>query len=150
MNQLSNARPYIVDDPGAGVFRVNRAAYCSQEVFDREIKYIFNRVWLYLGHESEVPNANDFVTRTIIGRPLILCRDSDGELRVFINTCRHRGAELCRAERGNSRHFRCFYHAWTFNTKGELISVPRSDSGARRKPPPYHFASGRRRDRDTR
>lgn len=127
MNDMSNAPRYVVDDPASGVFQVNRAAYCSPEIFQTEIERIFNRCWLYLGHESEVPQPNDFITRSILGRPLILCRDGDGEVRVFINSCMHRGAELCRADKGNSRLFACFYHAWTYNTKGELVNVPDRD-----------------------
>lgn len=124
MTTNSNTVPYLVDDQDTGIFRVNRSTYASAEIFQQEIERIFNRVWLYLGHESEIPNPHDFITRTIVGRPLILCRDTDAKTRVFINTCRHRGAELCRAERGNSRTFQCFYHAWTFSTKGDLVRVP--------------------------
>jgi p-cumate 2,3-dioxygenase subunit alpha len=121
---LNSMLPYVINDTERDIFRVNRQAYCSQEIFDKEITNIFNRVWVYLGHESEVPNAADFLVRTIIGRPLIFCRDTEGKLQVFFNTCRHRGAELCRVERGNSRAFRCFYHAWSFSTKGELVGIP--------------------------
>jgi phenylpropionate dioxygenase-like ring-hydroxylating dioxygenase large terminal subunit len=124
MNDISDALRYVVDDPKGGLFQVNRVAYSSPEILQMEIERIFSRCWLYLGHESEIPQPNDFITRTLLGRPLMMVRDSDGEIRVFINSCMHRGAELARAERGNSRLFACFYHAWTYNTKGELVSVP--------------------------
>jgi phenylpropionate dioxygenase-like ring-hydroxylating dioxygenase large terminal subunit len=124
MNSIPEAASYVVKDPARGEFRVDRRAYCSPEVFQLEMERVFNRGWLYLGHESEVPQPNDFVTRTILGRPLILCRDAEGKLHAFINSCRHRGAEVCRAERGNAKQFTCFYHAWSYSTAGQLVAVP--------------------------
>lgn len=66
----------------------------------------------------------DFRRRTVAGRPLFWVRGSDGEVRVFHNTCTHWGANVCRVEQCNAGTFRCFYHAWTFDNKGKLISVP--------------------------
>jgi p-cumate 2,3-dioxygenase alpha subunit len=114
----------IHEDPDAALFRVHRDAFVSQEVFEAERREVFDRCWLYVGHESEIPNPADFLTRKVGGRPLILCRDSDGGVRVHINTCTHRGAEVCREARGNSKTFKCFYHAWTYNTSGALVGIP--------------------------
>ncbi|WP_116996001.1 aromatic ring-hydroxylating oxygenase subunit alpha [Desertimonas flava] len=119
--------PFIKEDTEARTFRVHRSALRSPEVFALEQERIWGRTWLYLGHESEIPNPNDFVVRTLGGRPLIFCRDADGGVRVYYNSCPHRGTTLCRETEGNNRFFRCFYHAWTFNTSGELVSLPGAD-----------------------
>jgi p-cumate 2,3-dioxygenase alpha subunit len=115
---------YIREDWDAGIFRVSRDAFRSQEVFDREREAIWNTGWLYLGHTSELPTPGDYKVRKLGGRPLIFLRDVNGTVRAFYNSCPHRGTAVCREEEGNARHLRCFYHAWTFDTEGRLISLP--------------------------
>jgi p-cumate 2,3-dioxygenase alpha subunit len=114
----------IIDDPERGLFRVHRSAFTSPEIFRLERERIFDRCWLYLGHESEVQHPGDFIRRWVGGRPLFMIRDDEGEPRVFYNTCPHRGALICRRDVGNSKVLQCFYHAWTFNTRGRLIGLP--------------------------
>jgi p-cumate 2,3-dioxygenase alpha subunit len=115
---------FIVDRPDAGLFRINRSVMTSPEVFELERKRVFDRCWLYVGHESEIENPGDYRRRTVAGRPLFFVRGSDGEVRVFYNTCTHRGAMVCRHDEGQAQIFQCFYHAWTFSNKGELLNVP--------------------------
>ena len=117
-------QPLIREDIEGQVFRVHRSAMTSPDVLKLERQRIFDRCWLYVGHESEVPNAGDYRRRKVGGRPLFFVRASDGNVRVFYNTCRHRGAMICRHDQGNGEIFQCFYHAWTFNSRGELIGVP--------------------------
>lgn len=118
----------MVDDrPAEGFFRVNRAALVDETVFAHEQKEIFDRCWLYVGHTSEVPNPGDFRARTVAARPLVLWRGSDGEVRVFLNACRHRGAQLCRVPEGNARGMSCFYHTWTYSSDGQLTGLPDAD-----------------------
>jgi p-cumate 2,3-dioxygenase alpha subunit len=114
----------IHEDLGAGTFRVHRRALTSDDVYQQELRQVFDKVWLYIGHESEIREPNDFVSRTVADRPLILCRDEQGQVQVLLNTCLHRGAEVCRDAKGNARVFRCFYHAWTYDTSGKLVGVP--------------------------
>ncbi len=123
-------RALIVDDAEAGVFRVNRAAYASGEVFEREQRALYDRCWLLLGHESEISRPGDFKTRTIALRPIIFCRSDDGRVRAFINSCPHRGAELCRETEGNRSIFHCMYHSWTFRNTGEVHTVRDEDGYA--------------------
>ena len=99
----------------------------SPEVFAAERAEIFGRCWLYVGHESEVTRPGDYVRRRVGGRPIIFLRDSTGIVRVHFNTCTHRGATVCREDAGNARVFQCFYHAWTFNTVGRLVTTPGAD-----------------------
>ncbi len=117
----------IQDDPERGIFRVHRSVMTSQELFEAERQRIFDRCWLYAGHESEVPRPGDYKRRTVAGRPIMFVRGSDNQVRVLLNTCPHRGAMVCRQDEGNANIFQCFYHAWTFNNKGELIGTPEED-----------------------
>ena len=118
----------IIDDRERGIFRVHRSTMTSRDLFRREQALIFNRCWIYLGHESEVENPGDYRRRTVAGRPLFFTRGKDGQVRVFLNSCPHRGALLCRRDEGNAEVLRCFYHAWSFNTSGELIGLPGEDA----------------------
>lgn len=115
---------FIREDWDAGIFRVHRDAFRSPEIFERERERIWGRGWLFLGHATELPNPGDFKVRKLGGRPLIFLRDTKGVIRAFYNACPHRGTAVCREEEGNSRHLRCFYHAWTFDTEGKLVSLP--------------------------
>ena len=89
-----------------------------------ELERVFGRTWVFLGHESEVAAAGDYVLRYIGEDPFVLVRDEHGQVRAFFDACRHRGTQLCRAEKGNASHFRCPYHGWTYKNTGELIGAP--------------------------
>ena len=91
----------------------------------------FRRSWLYVGHDAEVAEPGDYVRRVVGGRPLFLVQGGDGETRVLYNTCTHRGALVCRQDRGNAATFQCFYHAWTFDNRGELVGVPGEEAYGR-------------------
>src|SRR5256885_5637864 len=116
--------PMIIEDWDRLTFRVNREAYRSDEIFARERDTVWLHSWLYLGHETEIADPNDFVVRTLAGRPLIFCRDSTGQVRAFLNSCPHRGTVLCRETQGSSKLFQCFYHAWTFRNTGDVAAIP--------------------------
>jgi len=119
---------FIIDDQAAGLFRVNRLAFTEAEFLERERRLIFANCWLYAGHESEVPAPGDFRSRRVAGRPVVLIRGDDGAVRLLLNTCTHRGAMVCREKMGNAKTFQCPYHAWTYNSRGDLIGVPGDDS----------------------
>ncbi len=115
---------YVDDDRVMPRFRVNRSAMTDPEVFTRERDLIFSRSWLYIGHETELKKPNDFKTRSVGGRPLIFARDAHGKIQVWVNSCPHRGATICRESHGNARFLTCFYHGWSFSTSGETVSIP--------------------------
>jgi PAH dioxygenase large subunit len=99
--------------------------FSSEELFQLECDKLFTTTWLFLAHESEIPEPGDYVVRYMGAvDPIILVRGEDGKIRAFNNICRHRGMRVCRAEMGNASHFRCTYHGWTYNNKGDLIGVP--------------------------
>jgi p-cumate 2,3-dioxygenase subunit alpha len=125
MREGSNATELINDDREEGLFRVHRSVFVDREIFELERERIFDRSWLFAGHVSEFPKPGDFITRRVAGRPLILVHSDDGEIRALLNTCRHRGNLVCREHRGSGAEvFRCFYHGWIYNTRGELRGVP--------------------------
>ena len=120
--------PYIVDNPAQNDFRLNRETLVDPEILKLEKKRVFNTCWIYAGHDSEVSSPGDFVTRTVAGRPVIMTRDSKSGMRLFLNTCRHRGAQVCRERSGNTRRFYCFYHGWSYDNDGALVAVPGDDA----------------------
>lgn len=106
---------------------VHSAVYTSSALFEMEIEKIFHHGWVYVGHESEIPLDGDYVLRWIGRQSVILTRDGDGYVRLLMNRCRHRANSVCQLPRGNSSHFRCAYHGWTYKNSGELVGVPYSD-----------------------
>ncbi|MEH6941301.1 aromatic ring-hydroxylating oxygenase subunit alpha [Bacillus sp. JJ722] len=118
---------YVLEDQLKCSFKVNRKAFIDQEILETEREAIFSKCWLYIGHESELPNNGDFHRRKVGGRNLLFTRSNDGKIRAFYNSCPHRGALVCREGKGNTRVFRCFYHAWSFNNQGELVGMPDKD-----------------------
>ena len=103
---------------------VHSDVYTSPAIFEREMEQIFHRGWVYVGHESEIPQPGDYVLRWIGRQSVIMNRDTHGAVHLFMNRCRHRANSVCQFEAGNSAIFRCAYHGWTYKTDGELIGVP--------------------------
>jgi phenylpropionate dioxygenase-like ring-hydroxylating dioxygenase large terminal subunit len=105
--------------------RVHRHAYTSQEIFDLEIENIFEKIWVYCGHESQVKNPGDYYTLQIGRQPMVMVRGKDMQVRVLYNRCPHRGVELCGNHKGNTgSNFVCSYHAWSFHLDGKIESIP--------------------------
>src|SRR6476620_5034816 len=84
----------------------------------------FSRAWLFSGHESQIPNPGDYAAARMGEEAVILCRDRTGAVHVFLNSCRHRGMEVCRYDDGNTTVFTCPYHGWSYGTDGALVGVP--------------------------
>jgi benzoate/toluate 1,2-dioxygenase alpha subunit len=113
----------LVEDPEQHIYRLHRAAFTDEDLFDLEMKHIFEGNWIYLAHESQVPNVNDYLTTNIGRQPIVITRNKAGELNALINACSHRGATLCRHKKGNKANFTCTFHGWTFNNSGKLLKV---------------------------
>jgi benzoate/toluate 1,2-dioxygenase alpha subunit len=123
LDELFDRRP---DD---GIYKVNRRVYNDPALYERELESIFEGSWIYVAHESQLPNKGDFVTVTMGRQPVIINRDMNGQINGFINACPHRGARLCRTERGNTKSFICTYHGWAFASDGEAKWIQREEEG---------------------
>ena len=118
----------VDDDRENQRFRVSRKAFVTKEILERERANIFDKVWLYLGHESELAKPGDFLTRDVGGRTLLFTRDAKNQYHALLNTCPHRGARVCRERSGNAKSFQCFYHGWVFGLDGALRDLPGKES----------------------
>jgi phenylpropionate dioxygenase-like ring-hydroxylating dioxygenase large terminal subunit len=103
---------------------ISREIFIDEEIYAQEQVRIFARAWLFVGHESQVPRPGDFVVSGMGEESVILCRDRDGQLHVFLNSCRHRGMKVCRYDEGNTPVFTCPYHGWSYALDGKLAGVP--------------------------
>lgn len=104
--------------------RVHSDIYTDPAIFEAEIERIFHQGWVFVGHASEIPEPGDYRTADIGRQPVIFVRGDDGEVRVVMNRCTHKGAVVCPYERGNAKLFTCAYHSWSFRNTGKLASVP--------------------------
>lgn len=119
LNQLMSRVKNGIDD---GLLPVE--VFCDETVFRAEMDRIFTNTWNFVAHETEIPNAGDYVLRKIGLDQVIVTRDEAGKINVLLNHCRHRGTEVCAEDQGNARHFKCPYHGWTYNLKGEFAGAP--------------------------
>ncbi len=103
--------------------------YASAERFDRERAAVFTRMPIVAAQSSELETPRAFLTKEIMGLPVLLTRDDEGAAHAFLNVCRHRGARLEREASGCKRIFTCPYHAWSWTNEGELRSVPYEAQG---------------------
>jgi phenylpropionate dioxygenase-like ring-hydroxylating dioxygenase large terminal subunit len=85
---------------------------------------IFRRCWLFLAHETQIPKPGDFLSTYMGEDPVVVARQANGEVKAFLNQCRHRGMRLCRADAGKAKSFTCVYHGWVYGLGGELVGVP--------------------------
>jgi len=104
--------------------RVHRSLYTDPAIFAREMDHVYAATWVYLAHESEIPEPNDFRQAWLGTREVIVTRDEEGQVRVFSNRCSHRGATVCREHKGNATNFTCPYHGWRFDNRGQLFGIP--------------------------
>ena len=103
--------------------RVHGSLYHDAQIFAHELKHIWYRGWVYVGHESEIPHAHDFVMKSIGPQQVLMTRDGERHVHLLLNRCPHRGNEVCVEPRGNRRSFVCPFHAWSFGSDGALHSV---------------------------
>src|SRR5690606_30605645 len=110
---------------------VDPRIYHDEEIYQQELKNVFARCWLFLAHDSQIPNPGDYVTTYMGEDPVLVVRKRDGSVGVFMNQCQHRGMRLCRAHAGSAKSFSCSYHGWTYDLSGNLVGVPSEDDAYR-------------------
>ncbi|MGD9893602.1 MAG: SRPBCC family protein [Dehalococcoidia bacterium] len=103
---------------------VDRRIYSDASIYEMELERIFARAWNFMAHDSMIPNPGDFFMTFIGEDRVIVVRDNEGAAQVVVNSCRHRGNAVCRAEEGHATSFMCTYHGWTYDLKGNLVGVP--------------------------
>jgi 3-phenylpropionate/trans-cinnamate dioxygenase alpha subunit len=106
---------------------VDRAVFTDRRLYDQEQARVFATSWLFLGHVDQLEKAGEFFTTFMGEDPIIVTKDKSGTIRAFLNSCRHRGARVLRADYGSTRAFTCTYHGWSYDLEGRLISVPNED-----------------------
>jgi phenylpropionate dioxygenase-like ring-hydroxylating dioxygenase large terminal subunit len=120
----------LIDDrPQDGAFRVHADVFRRRDIFELEMKHIFEGTWVFVGLECQIPNPHDFVTARIGRQPVIVTRDGDGKIHCLINSCRHRGAVVCEALGGNRKTHVCPYHGWAYDSAGRNVGVTAEGEG---------------------
>ncbi|RKZ11574.1 aromatic ring-hydroxylating dioxygenase subunit alpha, partial [bacterium] len=102
---------------------IDRRIFWEQAIYEQELKQIFAKSWQFIAHESMLPNKNDFYTTYMGEDGVIAARQPDGTVKVYLNSCPHRGNKFCFADDGNTRSFTCNYHGWSFGIDGKLGAV---------------------------
>ena len=120
---VTDVRPLVDADKGL----ISRRIFIEDDIYQQELENIFARCWMFLCHESQVPNPGDFFATYMGEDPVLVWRDSQGKVNAFLNQCRHRGNRLCRADVGNASSFTCAYHGWAYANDGKLLAVPNID-----------------------
>lgn len=120
MSQSSRYDDIINLDKGT----IGREIFSNKDIYQQELERVFTRAWLFVGHESQIPNPGDYFTSRMGAESVILTRDKKRNVHVFLNSCRHRGMKVCQYDHGNTQLFTCPYHSWTYSTEGKLFGVP--------------------------
>ena len=97
--------------------------YKDESIFDLEKNHIFYDSWIFIGHESQIPNKGDYFVYKLLEEEIIVLRNKENEVKAFFNVCRHRGSRICLEESGNTSRFSCPYHSWTYNLDGKLLAA---------------------------
>jgi len=108
--------------PGCGL---PRALYTDPRAFDFDMAAIFARSWILVGFDVELPRPGTWMSVMVGPWPVLITRDRTGDLHAFHNTCRHRGAMLCKPGKGQAARLTCPYHRWTYELSGELAHAAR-------------------------
>jgi phenylpropionate dioxygenase-like ring-hydroxylating dioxygenase large terminal subunit len=121
----------LIDDrPEDGVFRVHADIFRRQDIFELEMKHLFEGGWVFVGLECQAAKPHDFFTTRIGRQPAIVMRDGTGALGGFVNSCRHKGSLVCHVAAGNRKHHVCPYHGWAYDSGGANVAVTGEAQGS--------------------
>ncbi len=105
--------------------RVHRRVYTDPHLFTLEMERVFRRAWLYVGHDSQIPEPGDYFATRLGSEPVLIVRQRDGGVRALANRCRHKGMQIAPdGARGRTSSFRCGYHGWLYGLDGALRAFP--------------------------
>ena len=107
--------------------------YKQADIYEREIEKIYMDSWLFIGHNSQIPNKGDYFVYNLLSESVIIVRGRDDQIHAYMNVCRHRGSRICVEEKGNVKRFTCPYHAWTYNLEGSLITAKTLSNGIKKE-----------------
>lgn len=123
MNDLRTIDPnQLLLEGDGGVRAVDRRIFTCPKLFEQEFTHIWEKVWVFLAHESQLPKPRDYITGWIGRVPVIVNRNQAGQLNCLVNICTHRGATLCRMSKGSARDYTCPFHGWCFDLDGNLMA----------------------------
>jgi len=100
---------------------IDPRVFSDEDIYREEMEKLFRHTWLYVGHESSIPNPRDNILNYMGEDEVIVLRDINGKLKVFLNRCAHRGNKVCLFDRGNQKVFTCTFHGWSYDTDGKLV-----------------------------
>ena len=106
---------------------LDRAIFTDEQLYRQELRRVFAPSWLFLAHTDQFHKPGDFFTTYMGEDPVIVTMDRNRRIRAYLNSCRHRGARVCRADVGATRNFTCTYHGWAYDLDGKLVSIPNRD-----------------------
>lgn len=106
--------------------QIHSSMYTDEEIFRAEMEKVWYESWVFVGHESEIAQPNDYVRKSLGRQDVVMTRDGQGQIHLVVNRCAHRGATVCDAHQGNSSSFRCPYHGWTYKNDGTMLGYPYS------------------------
>lgn len=120
----------LIDDrAGEGIFRVNRRIFTDEQIFELEMKHLFESGWVFLGLASQLQKRHDFFAARIGRIPVLVTRGEHDELHAFVNSCPHKGARVCQLQKGNARVHVCPYHSWSFDSSGRNKAIKDRSGG---------------------
>ncbi|MDG6097448.1 aromatic ring-hydroxylating dioxygenase subunit alpha [Alteromonas sp. ZYF713] len=121
VKSITSAANMVLED------RVHKSLYSDPDIFEQELDKVFNHTWVWLAHESEIPDSGSYKTAKIGRQPVIVVRDRKGNIHVLQNRCRHRGATVCEKKHGKTKAFTCPYHGWGYGLDGSLRALPKPE-----------------------
>lgn len=105
------------------IVKIPASHYYDPEHWTLEMERVFKRLPLMLATSAELPNPGDYKAMDAAGVPVLITRDMQGDIRAYVNSCAHRGAQIMQEGCGQAKRFTCPYHAWSYNHEGELTHV---------------------------
>lgn len=126
---INDPQALVDDRVEEGLFRVDRKIFHDPDIFELEMRNIFESGWVFLGLTSQAAQPHDFFTAHLGRVQAVMMRGVDGILRAFVNSCPHKGAQIAQTRCGNARLHVCPYHSWSFDSSGQNRGIKWENAG---------------------